>query len=431
MSSTSTAPPGTPTRPPVAATPSASAFWRYWSASAISGLGDAVTSVALPLTAVSVLHASGFQVGLVTAAGFAAWLLIGLPAGVLVQRLPLRGTQIAMDLLRAAAIGSVPLAAAFGALSLTQLAVVALLVGMASVVFDVGNSTFLPTVVPREQLTARNSLTSGTHAVNQLAGPSVGGALVQLLGAATALVTDAVSYLLSAALLRTLPRAAAPDRPAPGAAPSVAAQIGEGWRYVTRHPVVGPCVAMATSVNFVCGALMTLTPVFLVRTLGAPPGLVGLLMATEGVGSLIGAALTPRLSGRLGSARALLVAPVFGAALAMLMPLATDGAGLLLFALGNAGFAAGVVVLSITTRTHRQSTVPAELLPRVMATVRFVSWGAIPIGALAAGTAASLCGTRTALWAACALTAVAPVVLLCSRVRGLRRLDELDTPATV
>ncbi|MFJ8441618.1 MFS transporter [Kitasatospora griseola] len=346
------------------------------------------------------------------------------------QRLPLRGTQIAMDLVRAAAIGSVPLTAAFGVLSLAQLAAVALLVGLASVVFDVGNSTFLPTVVPREQLTARNSLTSGTHAVNQLAGPSVGGALVQLLGAATALVTDAVSYLLSAALLRTLPRAAA-TRPAPGAASSVAAQIGEGWRYVTRHPVVGPCVAMATSVNFVCGALMTRTPVFLVRTLGAPPGVVGVLMATEGVGSLLGAALTPRLSSRFGSARALLAAPVVGAALALLMPLATSGAGLLLFALGNAGFAAGVVVLSIVTRTHRQSTVPAELLPRVMATVRFVSWGAIPIGALAAGTAASLWGARTALWAACALAAVAPVVLLCSRVRGLRRLNELDAPGAV
>ncbi|MFD8599659.1 MFS transporter [Kitasatospora sp. NPDC059646] len=426
MSSTTTE---TGTRPPVAAVPSASAFWRYWSASAVSGLGDAVTSVALPLTAVSVLHAGGFQVGLVTAAGFVAWLLIGLPAGVLVQRLPLRGTQIAMDLVRAAAIGSVPLAAAFGALSLVQLGVVALVVSLASVVFDVGNSTFLPTVVPREQLTARNSLTSGTHAVNQLAGPSVGGALVQLLGAATALVTDAVSYLLSAALLRTLPRAASADRTAPGPVPSVAAQIGEGWRYVTRHPVVGPCVAMATSVNFVCGALMTLTPVFLVRTLGAPAGVVGVLMATEGIGSLLGAALTPRLGSRLGSARTLLLAPVVGAALAMLMPMATAGPGLLLFAVGNAGFAAGVVVLSIVTRTHRQSTVPAELLPRVMATVRFVSWGAIPVGAVLAGSAASLWGARTALWAACALTAVAPAVLLCSRVRGLRSLDELDTPA--
>ncbi|MFJ4677895.1 MULTISPECIES: MFS transporter [unclassified Kitasatospora] len=413
-------------RPPTApAARPAAAFWRYWTATTVSGLGDAVTAVALPLTAVSVLHANGFQVGLVTAAGYVAWLVIGLPAGVLVQRLPLRGTQIAMDLLRAAAIASVPLAAAFGVLGLPHLVAAALLVSFASVVFDVGNSTFLPGVVPAEQLTARNSLTSGTHAVNQLAGPSIGGVLVQLLGAAAALVVDAVSFLCSAALLRTLPRAAA-ERPAPTAGrPSFGAQIREGWRYATRHPVIGPCLAEATCVNFVCGALMAVVPLFLVRTLHAPAGLVGVLMAAEGAGSLLGAALTPRLAARFGTARTLVYGSLVGVATAPLMPLAPGGPGLPLFALGNAGFGASVVVLSILTRTYRQRTVPAALLPRVMATVRFVSWGAIPVGALAAGAAASLWGPRTALALACALTALSPVLLLSSRLRGARELTDV------
>ncbi|QKW18225.1 MFS transporter [Kitasatospora sp. NA04385] len=423
MSTTSTDRTDQPLRAP--ADGAAAAFWRYWAATTVSGLGDAVTAIALPLTAVSVLHASGFQVGLVTAAGYVAWLVIGLPAGVLVQRLPLRGTQIAMDLLRAAAIASVPLAAAFGVLGLPHLVAAALLVSFASVVFDVGNSTFLPAVVPPEQLTARNSLTSATHAVNQLAGPSIGGLLVQLLSAATALVTDAVSFLCSAALLRTLPRAAV-ERPAPAAdRPSFGAQIREGWRYATRHPVVGPCLAGATCVNFVCGALMAVVPLFLVRTLHAPAGLVGVLMAAEGAGSLLGAALTPRLAARFGTARTLVCGSLFGVAAAPLMPLAPGGAGLLLFALGNAGFGASVVVLSILTRTHRQRTVPAALLPRVMATVRFVSWGAIPVGALAAGGAASLWGARTALALACALTVLSPVVLLSSRLRGARDLTDV------
>ncbi len=412
-----------PLRAPAAG--AAAAFWRYWTATTVSGLGDAVTAIALPLTAVSVLHAGGFQVGLVTAAGYVAWLVIGLPAGVLVQRLPLRGTQIAMDLLRAAAVASVPLAAALGVLGLPHLVAAALLVSFAGVVFDVGNSTFLPAVVPPEQLTARNSLTSATHAANQLAGPSLGGLLVQLLGAATALVTDAVSFLCSAALLRTLPRAAA-ERPAPAAdRPSFGAQIREGWRYATRHPVVGPCLAEATCVNFVCGALMAVVPLFLVRTLHAPAGLVGVLMAAEGAGSLLGAALTPRLAARFGTARTLVYGSLFGVAAAPLMPLAPGGPGLLLFALGNAGFGASVVVLSILTRTYRQSTVPAALLPRVMATVRFVSWGAIPVGALAAGSAVSLWGARTALALACALTVLSPVVLLSSRLRGARELTDV------
>ncbi|MFG1808343.1 MFS transporter [Streptomyces sp. NPDC049040] len=378
-------------------------FWRYWTASAVSGAGDAVTSVALPLVAVGVLGAGGFQVSLVTAAGFAAWILIGLPAGVLVQRLPLRGTQVAMDLVRAVAIASVPVAAAF----------------------DVGNATFLPSVVAKEELTSRNSLTSGTQAVNQLAGPSLGGVLVQLLGAAGTLAVDAVSYLASGALLRTLPRPEARHgRAAPsGTAPRTSALIREGWQYVVRHRVVGPCVAMATSVNFVCGGLTALIPVFLVRTLDAPVASVGVLIAAEGVGSLIGAALTPRLAKSVGSARALLVACGLGACAALLMPLAGRGAGLLLFALGNAGFGAGVVVLSILTRTHRQMTTPPDLLPRVMATVRFVSWGAIPFGALAAGAASTLWGTRGALWLVCGLAFVPPVILLAGPLRRVRRLE--------
>ncbi|WP_033222080.1 MFS transporter [Kitasatospora phosalacinea] len=423
MSTTSPTRADRPLRAPAGG--AAAAFWRYWTATTVSGLGDAVTAIALPLTAVSVLHANGFQVGLVTAAGYVAWLVIGLPAGVLVQRLPLRGTQIAMDLLRAAAIASVPLAAAFGVLGLPHLVAAALLVSFAGVVFDVGNSTFLPSVVPAEQLTARNSLTSATHSVNQLAGPSLGGLLVQLLGAATALVTDAVSFLCSAALLRTLPRAAA-ERPAPGGErPSFRAQIREGWRYATRHPVVGPCLAEATCVNFVCGALMAVIPVFLVRTAHAPAGLVGVLMAAEGAGSLVGAALTPRLAARFGTARTLVLGSLFGVLTAPLMALAPGGPGLLLFALGNAGFGASVVVPSILTRTYRQATTPAALLPRVMATVRFVSWGAIPVGALAAGTAVSLWGARTALALACALTVLSPVLLLSSRLRGARDLTDV------
>ncbi|MFD8784117.1 MFS transporter [Kitasatospora sp. NPDC059599] len=111
----------------------AGVFWRYWTASTVSGLGDQVTVVALPLIAVVTLHASAIQVGLITAAAYVAWLLLGLPAGVLIQRLPLRGVQVTMDLLRGAAVASVPLAAALGVLGLAQLIVVALLVGLANV----------------------------------------------------------------------------------------------------------------------------------------------------------------------------------------------------------------------------------------------------------------------------------------------------------
>lgn len=397
-------------------------FWRFWAASAVSRTGDAITVVALPLVAVATLGASSLQVSFITAASYAAWLLIGLPAGIIVERLPLRGAQVALDLVRAAAIVSVPVAAWLGVLHLAQLVVVALVIGLASVVFDVGNSTYLPSLVSKEELTSRNSLTSGTNAATELGGPSLGGVLVQLMGAASALVVDAVTYVVSAVLMATLPRHDRPAAPKPQTSP--VELIRDGWRFVAQHPVIRPCVAAATLLNFVAGALMALTPVFLVRTLGAEPGLVGVLIATGGVGSLLGASVTPWLARRLGSARALVVGGVLATVLLALVPLASPGLGLVLFALGNAGFSLGIVVVSVLARTHRQTVTPRELLPRVMATVRFVSWGAIPFGALTAGLVSSEFGVRTALWVAVAAVFAVPVLLSASGLWARRELAD-------
>ncbi len=396
-------------------------FWTYWSASTVSSVGSAVSSVALPLVAVTVLHASALEVGLLAAASYVAWLVIGLPAGVVVARLPLRGTQVAMDLVRVLALGSLPLAWWLGTLTLGHLLVVALVIGFADVLFDVGSMTLLPAIVPREELNARNSLNSGTHAVTQLAGPSLGGLLVQLLGAVPAVLVDALSYLVSAVLIRRLPRRRVP---LPAGDVGVRAMVREGWHFVARHPVLGPCMWEATATNFACGALLALAPVYLVRDLQAPPALVGVLIASEGVGSLVGAALAPRVSRSVGSARGLLLAGLVGALLGLLMPLGHGGWGMVLFALGNAGFAGGVVVGSINTRTYRQTASPPELLSRVMATVRFVSWGAVPVGALAAGALANGSTPRTALWATCGLAFLPVLVLWLSPVRRLRDLDE-------
>jgi hypothetical protein len=402
-------------------------FWTYWAASAISGAGSSVTAVALPLTAISVLHASALEVAGVTAAGYVAWLLIGLPAGVISQRLPLRGVQVGMDLVRFAAIASVPLAWYAGALTVLQLAVVALAVSLANVLFDVSNSTYLPSIVPREQLASRNSLTSATHATTELAGPSLGGLLVQVAGAVPALLVDAVSYLASALLLRSLPPRHV-DRP--DAWPRVGEMIREGWDFVVRHPVMRPSMFCATTVNFVCGGLLALVPLYLDRELHVSPFLVGLLLATEGAGSLVGAAITPGVVRRCGSGAAVRGASVAAAMAVVLLPLAQGSVGVVLFAIGNAGFAAGVVVFSICTRTHRQVASPPALLSRVMATVRFVSWGAIPLGSLFAGALAATVGIRPALASMCALTAVTPAATFLSKLRSVTALEELDTPVS-
>ncbi|MBI1377914.1 MAG: MFS transporter [Frankiales bacterium] len=400
-------------------------FWTYWAAGTISATGSAVTVVALPIAALTLLQASPQQVGLLTAAGFVAWLVIGLPAGVLAQRLPLRGTQVAMDLLRAAALASVPLAWWAGHLTFAHLVVTALVVSFATVLFDVSNSTFLPSIVPKEEMQRRNSLMSGTHAASSLGGPALGGLLVQLTGAAAALGADAVSYLISAALLRSLP---AREVAAPPVWPPVRQMIREGWHFVSRHPVMAPFMWDATVINFVCGAQMALFAVYLLRVQDAPPVLVGVLLAAEGVGALLGAAATPRITGALGTARASVLASVGTAVFALVIPAGAGLAALVLFALGNIGFAASVALVSISTRTYRMTATPPELLPRVMATVRFVSWGAIPVGSVTAGLAAGVVGARGALWAAAVVAWLGPAILLRSQVRSLRDLDDHASP---
>ncbi|WP_328468272.1 MFS transporter [Actinoplanes sp. NBC_00393] len=399
-------------------------FWRWWTAGTASGLGTAVGGVALPLTALTVLHASALEMGLITAAGYLAYLLISLPAGVIVQRLPLRGTQVGADLVRALAVVSIPLAWWWDVLTVPQLIVVALVISFADVLFDVANQTFLPEIVPAGQLQARNSLNSGTHAATQLGGPSLGGLAVQVLGSVPTLLIDVASYLISAVLLRTLParRVQRPTIRTP-----MAALIREGWHYVTRHPVMGPGMWAATAVNFVCGAQHALFVFYLVRELHASPGMVGLLLAADGLGTLIGAALTTRFTGRIGTARGLIVAGFAGVGGALLIPWGTGAAGYLAFALGNLIFAGSVVVLSVTTRTYRMLASPPELLSRVIATVKFVSWGAIPIGGLVAGVLAGPLGARTTLLLFGVITLCAPLIWVVSPVRGLR---DLPMPST-
>ncbi|WP_407837127.1 MFS transporter [Streptomyces sp. DSM 116496] len=399
-------------------TSSPGVFWRFWAAATVSGAGTAVTVLALPLVALTVLDATAFQVALLAAAGQVSWLLLSLPAGVLAQRVPLRRLQVTLDLVRFAALGSLPLAWWIGTLTYPHLLFAALVTGSATVLFDIGNSTFLPAVVPARQLAARNSVMSGTHAVTDTGGPSLGGVLIGATGPVGAIVVDAASYLASAVLLRTLPE----SRPAPRTGESALRLMRAGWRYVTKHPVMRPCMIWATAANFLNAALVTLTPLYLVRGAGLDSVQLGLVLAMDGVGALAGAAVAVRVTTRLGTARGIILADLTGGALLLLAPLTTSAGDAYWFALGNAGFAFGTVIGSITTRTYRQTQSPPELLSRVMATVRFVSWGALPLGALTAGLLATHFGARTALWTVCAAALLPPLYLFSTKVGRHRDL---------
>lgn len=409
---------------PKKSTPEASRrFWRWWSALTVSGVGDAISTVALPLIAVTTLGASTFEVSVVVAARFAAWVVISLPAGVIIERFPLRQVQIAMDVVRAVVLASLPVAALLDALTLTHLVLVAAAIGFAGVLFDIANASFLPSIVSQEELTSRNSVTSMSIASTQMAGPAVAGLVIQAIGAVTAVVLDMISYLASAVLLAGLPSRPPPPRPTEGAG-SLWRMIAVGLRFVARHPVMRPNVLAATIVNFSAGGILALTAPVLIGSLALGPEWVGFALAADAGGSVVGAAVAPAAARRWGSARASVFVAVFGAVTVLLMPFADSGWRVFLFLVGNALFAFTVVLNSVLWRTHRQTVTPTELLPRVLATVRFISWGALPVGSLAAGALASPLGNMGSLWVSCAVASVVPFVLVFSRVRRMRDLLE-------
>jgi MFS family permease len=180
-------------------------YRRLWGSVGVSLLGSEITVLAMPLAAVGVLDASAGEVALLSAAGTAPFLLLGLPAGSWVDRWPRRTLMVRTDVLRAVLLGSVPLAYALGALTLAHLAVVAFAVGALSVFFDVAALSVLPALVPRRDLAAANGSLEAARAVAQTSGPAVGGVLVQAVSAPVALLADGVSFLVSALLLRGLP----------------------------------------------------------------------------------------------------------------------------------------------------------------------------------------------------------------------------------
>ncbi|MFJ6135252.1 MFS transporter [Kitasatospora sp. NPDC092286] len=390
------------------------------SGAAAAQVGSQVTLVALPLAAVLELDATPFQVGLLTAAETAAFLLVGLPAGAWLDRTRKRPVLIRADVVRCLAVGSIPAAAALGVLTMTQLYLVALVTGVATVFFDVAHQSFLPALLPREHLVGGNGAIETVRSSAQVAGPGLGGGLVQLLGAPLAIAADAVGYLASAVLLSGIRTEEPAPRPVPGR--SLRAEVAEGVRFVLRHPLLR-AIATATAVSNLFGAvLMAVQTVFWVRVLELSPAAIGALLSVSAVGGLAGALCAGWLAGRVGQARLIWLSAVATAPFAMLWPLSGGGAGAVLFGLGSGVVLFGAVVYNVAQVSFRQSVCPPELLGRMNATMRFLVWGTLPLGALAGGAVAAAAGPRTALWVCAVGFLAVPVPLLLSPLRGLREL---------
>jgi MFS family permease len=399
-------------------------FRHFWTGETISLFGDQVTLIALPLAAVLVLDAGPADMGYLTAAALAPHLLLSLPAGVWLDRVARRlRVMIATDVLRAALVATVPLAYALDALTMGLLYGVAFASGCCAVFFDVAYSTVYVAVTPRERYVEANSLLHGSRSFSFVAGPSVGGVLVQVLSAPLALLVDAVSYVASALFLT---RIRAPEPPLEAQDGGLREQVAVGTAFIARNPILRPSLLAVATLNFFNFAFHALFILFATRELGVAPATLGAVLGAGAVGGVIGAVVAARVGRRIGLGPAFFLGAVLFPAPLVLVPLASGPKPAVLAMLFAAEFLAGlgVMILDINVGAIMTALTPHRLRSRATGAFRFVNYGVRPLGSLAGGAAGSALGLRPTLLVATVCATAGALWLVPSPVLALRELPE-------
>lgn len=370
-------------------------FLKLWAGEAISDFGDQMTVLAIPLTAVIVLKATAFEMGLLAAVATLPTALFSLPVGVWVDRLPRRRTLIVADAGHAIVLATVPIAFVLGILGMPQLYVVAFLTGTLSVFFIVAYQAYLPALVGRPHLVEANGKMNATASLAQLAGPSVAGVLVQIFTAPMPVVLDALSFMASLVGISLI------RRPEPALAPrrrDMVAEIREGLSALLGHPVLRAVVISAALTVCVFSAQVAILLLYLVRDLRLEPSVVGVILALGGVGALAGAVLAPTLARRIGVGPSLILGATLAFVCFLSRGLVADPPLVIAWIAGAQLVGLfGASLFNVNGPSLRQALTPQHLLGRVNASYRFLVWGTGPIGALLGGTLGELFGLRAAL----------------------------------
>ncbi|KAB8197071.1 MFS transporter [Nonomuraea phyllanthi] len=398
-----------------------------WTARTISVTGSEVSKLAIPLTAVTLLTASPSQMGLLTAAASVPALLFGLQSGAIADRLSRhRPLMIACELVSCAAAATVPVAWFLGLLNVTWLITVALVIGSAGVLFKAANFPHIAAVVPPSQRTDAMAGFQACYSVASVGGPSLAGLLVQVLTAPLAVLAEALSFLTSALLLRAI---RTPEKNEPAVSRGMWRDVREGLRASITNPVLRTLLGAGVTINFFAMAYTAVYMLYMVNTLNIPKALIGLLIALSGIGGLLGAWATTRLSRRYGENRILLASVIF-------FPIEILAVGLLngplwwkLSLLSLTGMITGGIVVAFATCmgaiTLRETT--PELRGRVNATMTFAVQGVLALGGICGGALAEIVGLRPVILICAAGIALSTVWIWASPLRP-RRPRPAPTP---
>ena len=397
-------------------------FVKLWGSLTITHFGGQVTFLALPLTAALMLNATPFEVGILTALEALPFALLGLPAGVLVDRLPKLPIIIYSDVGRAIALLAVPVCAWLGMLSMPVLYVVGFLVGTGSIIGWPAYQVFMTERVGRSNLVEANAKIGISDSAAQLVGPGIAGALIHWITAPFAILLDALCFLVSALMLHGIPPAASD---APKAKPrSIMAEMREGLSVVWHNPTLRALVWSIGLWQVFRHIFIAIVVLYAARELGFSAGRVGVLFMMAGVGSLAAATLTERFNARFGMGRTML-GGLGGTGVAWLLMASAAGPGWLaslLFAGSLFLLDLAAMVFFINYLTLRQAVTPDRLLGRVTSTMIALTIAMAPLGGLAGGWTAEQIGLRATL-----AIAGAGAVVLAVLVTWLSPLSKMHT----
>lgn len=374
-------------------------FLRLWAGETISLLGSQVTLLALPLTAVTFLHASAAQMGYLSAAEMAPFLVIGVFAGVWVDRMRRKRIMMVADLGRFLLLLLIPVLDLTDALRMEYLYAIAFLVGVLTLFFDVAYQSYLTTLVGREYLVEGNSKLEVSESCARVAGPSLAGGLISLVTAPIAILADAISFLWSAAFLYWIHQPEFPPA-RPERELSIWRDVYEGLRLVLGNPLLRSIAGCTGTSNFFGSIISSLLVLYATRELGISAGLLGIIFASGSVGAVIGSLLSGRVPGWIGLGWTIVGSATFFGLANLFIPLASGPKAVVILMLTTGMFISGFdnPLYNVNQVSLRQIITPDDLQGRMNATMRFIVWGTIPLGSLVGGALGTALGVREALF---------------------------------
>lgn len=399
-------------------------FMKLWAAQSVSSFGARITREGLPMTAVLALGAGPATLGVLAALSYGPAFFVGLAGCGFVDRRHRRPILIGADLVRAGVLITVPIAVWLGWLSLWQVFAAAVLVGGASVLFDMADHAYLPALIGPERLVDGNSKLSATESVAEMGGPALAGFLFQWLSAPFAIAVNAATYLVSALFLSSIQKV----EPDPELVPPQhwARDLTQGFRAAWAEPRVRPLLVMAACNGLFGGGFAALYLLFALRTLHLSPAMLGITVAFGGLGALIGAGLAAPVAKRLGAGPAILAMGLAMPAVALLIPLAPAApfAGMAVLIVSQLLGDATGVIYNILGASLRQTVLPQETLGRAAGAFQAAGGGTMLVGALLGGALGDVFGIRETLFLAAAGLTVGPLIALCSpALRAVKQIE--------